>query len=891
MRKSVVRVAIGMLIAFTAFPIRWAVAQTCVGDCNNDGAVTINEIITMVNIALGNAPVTTCESGDTNGDGQITISEILAAVNVVLGNTLGSTAIDVIGTCQMPGVTTSLQPCPDGTPVKLYRCADPKTCLTDPKRQPIAQETIDADGAFAFTGLADCSATPNYDFEVPLGDQASTTYRIVDFGPVAAGVSATGARAAEITTHRTVVINPFSEAAVRLAAGNGLENFGATTFGEALTAVQQANTQSLAGLSVAAAADTATTTAQANPDVQDLLVAVLRNDVPVSESIDPVGTIKDYQFELRETTTVLLQVSRSTGGLNPCLEVDPFGTTQPVQGGGLVCGDDTVRLTLTLQPGTYAILVHDQTNTQIGSYDLYYERLQPEDATALPVGEPQSEALGPVGDLDVYTFQITQSSAVTLQATQVTGAIFPCIELWLFEPNGSTMVGAATCGQPAAEFNQVLDAGTYFAVVYDQSNQEVGSYTLQLLVFGGTPTPTTLQTPTLTKTPTNTSTPTQTPTNTPANTRTATNTPANTPTPTPSGPTPTRVPTQVVFFEDFEHGWGDWYADNAIWQVGLPTSGPGGCFNGSALCAATNLTGNYPDNSSSTLISPNIQLPAITADQQILLSFEQWLGIGNWDSAKVEIADETAPGVWSAWQTLASSGTPNSGSGWGIGRLLDISSHAGNTVRIGFLLSQGNSGPYNYSTAVGPGWYIDNVEVSINSALPFQVSSSTPYSAGDEAGWGDWYADNAVWQVGLPTSGPGSCFNGSAQCAATNLKGTYPDNSSSGLISPSIQLPAITADQQIRLRFEQWVAMGSWDYAVVEIADETAPGVWSAWQSLASYTTSSGAWAYPLLDISSYAGQTVRIAFLLSQGNSGPYNYSTAVGPGWYIDNVEVSVN
>jgi hypothetical protein len=34
----------------------------CVGDCNSDGQVTVDEIITMVNVALGNSAVTTGRS-------------------------------------------------------------------------------------------------------------------------------------------------------------------------------------------------------------------------------------------------------------------------------------------------------------------------------------------------------------------------------------------------------------------------------------------------------------------------------------------------------------------------------------------------------------------------------------------------------------------------------------------------------------------------------------------------------------------------------------------------------------------------------------------------------------------------------------------------------------
>ena len=57
---------------------------TCVGDCGHDGAVTVDELIAMVNIALGNAGVATCVPGDANDDGGITIEEIVAAVNRAL---------------------------------------------------------------------------------------------------------------------------------------------------------------------------------------------------------------------------------------------------------------------------------------------------------------------------------------------------------------------------------------------------------------------------------------------------------------------------------------------------------------------------------------------------------------------------------------------------------------------------------------------------------------------------------------------------------------------------------------------------------------------------------------------------------------------------------------
>jgi hypothetical protein len=57
----------------------------CVGDCNRDGAVTVDELLTGVNIALGNLPIDRCTAFDTNADGAVTIDELLTAVNNALG--------------------------------------------------------------------------------------------------------------------------------------------------------------------------------------------------------------------------------------------------------------------------------------------------------------------------------------------------------------------------------------------------------------------------------------------------------------------------------------------------------------------------------------------------------------------------------------------------------------------------------------------------------------------------------------------------------------------------------------------------------------------------------------------------------------------------------------
>src|SRR5262249_22772019 len=56
----------------------------CPGDCDSSGAVTVGDLLTMVNIALARADVGLCRPGDINADRVITVSEILTGVNSLL---------------------------------------------------------------------------------------------------------------------------------------------------------------------------------------------------------------------------------------------------------------------------------------------------------------------------------------------------------------------------------------------------------------------------------------------------------------------------------------------------------------------------------------------------------------------------------------------------------------------------------------------------------------------------------------------------------------------------------------------------------------------------------------------------------------------------------------
>ena len=57
----------------------------CAGDCDGDGQVTIAELTQVLNVVIGQLPLTQCEAADAGGDGELSIGDIIAAVRSALG--------------------------------------------------------------------------------------------------------------------------------------------------------------------------------------------------------------------------------------------------------------------------------------------------------------------------------------------------------------------------------------------------------------------------------------------------------------------------------------------------------------------------------------------------------------------------------------------------------------------------------------------------------------------------------------------------------------------------------------------------------------------------------------------------------------------------------------
>ncbi|MBI3785976.1 MAG: cytochrome P460 family protein [Deltaproteobacteria bacterium] len=111
-----------------------SIAVSCIGDCNGDREVTVDELLLGVNIALETASSAACPSFDANNDGSVTVDELLSAV----GNALnGCPATPVPSSSPTPS-TTPVAPTPSST---LRPTSSPTSSSTSTALPPTATPT------------------------------------------------------------------------------------------------------------------------------------------------------------------------------------------------------------------------------------------------------------------------------------------------------------------------------------------------------------------------------------------------------------------------------------------------------------------------------------------------------------------------------------------------------------------------------------------------------------------------------------------------------------------------------------------------------------------------------------------------------------------------------
>jgi hypothetical protein len=295
--RGLCRGGAALLLAAACVATPQPAAAQCGGDCDGNGSVAINELIAGVSIALGRAPLKLCVAMDTDGNGTVTIEELIVAVgNALTGCAAAPTltpttppGLSVIGACVRPG-PRRLVACDPGTLIILWRCDDSAACLAQIQaRTRLIDGAVGMRGEFRFTVPAEQVGTAALLFEASVSD--ASVYRVMDFGTLS-GAARRGVGAAGLEQTLQPLIDPSSEAAIRLLDRNGLQNFTPQGVRDVIAAVRDANQSTVFdGLGDEEAAALALAVALADPTVLQVLAAARFTPTPTeTEPATPTAT-------------------------------------------------------------------------------------------------------------------------------------------------------------------------------------------------------------------------------------------------------------------------------------------------------------------------------------------------------------------------------------------------------------------------------------------------------------------------------------------------------------------------------------------------------------------------------------------------------------------------
>jgi len=173
----------GWARAAAAFLLLWRIqsapafagSSPCAGDCNSNGRVSADELVTVVRVALSQVSVDACLAADLNHDGRVMVDEAVAAVEASLKGCLGNEATvtpEVVATSTattvpLPSTTPQATATATSSPTATVAVTPAQTAVTPvltltPTATPSASATRSATATVTstFTAPASATATP-----------------------------------------------------------------------------------------------------------------------------------------------------------------------------------------------------------------------------------------------------------------------------------------------------------------------------------------------------------------------------------------------------------------------------------------------------------------------------------------------------------------------------------------------------------------------------------------------------------------------------------------------------------------------------------------------------------------------------------------------------------
>ena len=290
---------------------------------------------------------------------------------------------------------------------------------------------------------------------------------------------------------------------------------------------------------------------------------------------------------------------------------------------------------------------------------------------------------------------------------------------------------------------------------------------------------------------------------------------------------------------EFDPKMSDWSADAGTWEIGHPTSGPGAAHSGTN-CAATVLAGNYANNVDSRLISPPFTVPASNSPA---LRLWQWYSLNN-ALAYVEINNGGITSVTVTNTTITTNSTA----------VTDT-----NVYQLSGALNTFYSTPLYWNQTIGAWTNTTRALGLVNDYVSSGLYFETGIAPFEPTNYGAFYVEyRLAAAISPPLPGAGNVTN------YLDLQGATWESVSD------------SSDQPVG-------AFGTTNIETYTTNTTTSTSENSWTQLSPTYEdATSGGWTNAGVDLSTYAGQTVRIAFHFTSG--GVYS-----APGWYVDDLTLS--
>ena len=327
------------------------------------------------------------------------------------------------------------------------------------------------------------------------------------------------------------------------------------------------------------------------------------------------------------------------------------------------------------------------------------------------------------------------------------------------------------------------------------------------------------------------------------------------------------------FFDDMENGGDNWLADDG-WAIA-----PEAAYRGGAGWTDSPVANYNPQTEVSLRTTAVFDLSSGAAtNPELSFWHRQDLGAGDSFSAEASTDDGAS------WQPLwmfaydastaahpAAPGTPlyefNQQLGWEY-TSVNLSAYVGARFLLRFRLNALDD------TGVGDGVWIDDVRLAEHVETPHSV----PFVDNME-GSTNWRT-GGTWALSNETSHSGVYAFSDSPAAF------YTDQTWSVLeLSQPVDLTTLSATDFPVLYWWDRFSLDQADYARVQITTWEGPtwSDWSPWQEVyQQYFTTTLSWDRRQVDLRSYAGQKIRIRFVLDALQN------TLTGDGWWIDDVTI---